>query len=267
MEIAHQNADRFSKFADFYDQVRPALPLEVRSILLQYLGHQPSVLVDIGCGTGLSTAGWSGYAANIIGVEPSDAMLSIAQNRTASDSSIRYIHAFSDQTGLPDDSADLVTCSQSFHWMDPDKTIPEIARVLKTGGIFSAFDCDWPPVCHWEAEKAYEELFDVLHRMHAENHKTKDRYKHWDKNKHLENLKKSGKFRYVREVLFSQTEETDAERFIGLAWSQGDLQSLLEAGVEEAQSFYDTFEKKVRQAMGTKRYPIRFGYRMRLAVK
>lgn len=267
MEIAHQNAKRFSKFADTYDNVRPALPASARSILLRYLGHSPSVLVDIGCGTGLSTAGWSGYASHITGIEPSESMLAIAQHRTANDPSIRYLHAFSDQTGLPDNHADLVTCSQSFHWMDPDKTIPEIARILKSNGVFAAFDCDWPPVCHWEAEKAYEELFDVLHRLHATNSTTKNRYKHWDKSKHLENLKKSGNFRYAREILFSQAEETDAERFLGLARSQGDLQSLLEAGVEEAQTFYNTFEKKVRQVMGDKRYPIYFCYRMRIAIK
>lgn len=267
MEIAHQNADRFSKFADTYDRVRPALPTNARNILLQYLGHHPSVLVDIGCGTGLSTAGWAGYATTIIGVEPSKSMLSIAQKRTADNASIRYVNAFSDQTGLPDGSAEVVTCSQSFHWMDPDKTIPEIARILKADGVFAAFDCDWSPVCQWEAEQAYEKLFSVLHRMHQENTKTKNRYMHWDKSKHLENLKKSGKFRYVREVLFSQITETDADRFLDLALSQGDLQSLLEAGVGEAQVYYQAFEEKVRQAMGNRHYPLRFCYRMRLAVK
>lgn len=267
MDKAHQNADRFSNFAGLYDRVRPALPPDARAILLQYLGHRPGMLVDIGCGTGLSTAAWAKYADAVIGVEPSAEMLSLARARTEGESSVRFLHAFSDATGLPDESTDLVTCSQSFHWMDPGKTIPEIARILKKGGVFAAFDCDWPPVCNWEAERAYEELFSALHRMQEESPKTRGHYTHWDKSKHLENLKQSGKFRYAREVLFSQTEETDVERFLGLALSQGDLQNLLESGVEEAQALYDVFEEKVRAAMGEKRVPIRFCYRMRLAVK
>lgn len=267
MDKAHQNANRFSNFAGLYDRVRPALPPDARAILLQYLGHRPTTLVDIGCGTGLSTAAWADYADAVVGVEPSADMLARARARTAGQPSIRFVQAYSDATGLPDESVDLVTCSQSFHWMNPEKTIPEIARILKTDGVFAAFDCDWPPVCNWKAEQAYEKLFFFLHRMQAENPKTQGHYTHWDKSKHLENLQNSGTFRYAREVLFSQTEETDAERFLGLALSQGDLQHLLETGVEEARTLYTAFEEKVRTAMGKKRVAIRFCYRMRLTVK
>ena len=41
-------------------------------------------------------------------------------------------------------SADIVTCSQSFHWMEPEPTLAEIARILRPGGVFAAYDYDWP---------------------------------------------------------------------------------------------------------------------------
>lgn len=31
--------------------------------------------------------------------------------------------------------------------------------MLKPGGIFTAFDCDWPLAFLWQAEQAYETLF------------------------------------------------------------------------------------------------------------
>ena len=37
-----------------------------------------------------------------------------------------YAHA----TGLPDAFADVVVCSQSFHWMEPESTLQEIGRIL-----------------------------------------------------------------------------------------------------------------------------------------
>src|SRR5204862_107174 len=58
---------------------------------------------------------------------------------------------------LPDGCADVVTCSQSLHWMDPEPTFAEVARILRSGGVFAAYDCDWPPTVHWEAEVAYQE--------------------------------------------------------------------------------------------------------------
>jgi SAM-dependent methyltransferase len=35
---------------------------------------------------------------------------------------------------LPDASADAVTVAQAWHWVDPPKALPEIARVLRPGG-------------------------------------------------------------------------------------------------------------------------------------
>ena len=53
------NADRFMGFADVYDNARPKCPEKVKDIILKYLGCNPSIVVDLGCGTGLTTTIWS----------------------------------------------------------------------------------------------------------------------------------------------------------------------------------------------------------------
>ena len=65
---------------------------------------------------------------------------------------VTYISAFSDNTGLDNCCADVITCSQSFHWMNPETTISEVSRILKKGGVFAVYDYDWLPVCDWKAE-------------------------------------------------------------------------------------------------------------------
>src|SRR4029079_14729960 len=95
-----------------------------------------------------------GERAEAIGVEPNAAMVEVARNATDT-SNVRFVHAFAQDTGLPGRDADLVTCSQSLHWMEPEPTFAEAARLLRSGGVFAAYDYDLPPTCSWEAEAAW----------------------------------------------------------------------------------------------------------------
>jgi SAM-dependent methyltransferase len=40
---------------------------------------------------------------------------------------------------LPDASVDAVVAGQAYHWFDPERAHPEIARVLRPGGVFAGF--------------------------------------------------------------------------------------------------------------------------------
>lgn len=49
------------------------MPIYPISIILRYLGRsKPDLVVDLGCGTGLSTVIWRGHCNKVIGIEPSD---------------------------------------------------------------------------------------------------------------------------------------------------------------------------------------------------
>lgn len=62
----NSNVERFSGFADIYDKYRPEPPSTVIEILLNYLNKYPATVVDLGCGTGLSTFIWGDYAKDLI---------------------------------------------------------------------------------------------------------------------------------------------------------------------------------------------------------
>ena len=153
-----KNSGRFTGFAGLYDQARPAMPLYPVEIISRYLGRKPEIVVDPGCGTGLSSSVWRNHCEELVGIEPSEDMLAVARQKERTGVSSRK--GFSSSTGMPDESVDVVVCSQSFHWMDPQSSLREINRVLKPGGIFSTVDCDWPPVSDWRVEKACTDLFE-----------------------------------------------------------------------------------------------------------
>lgn len=261
------NVERFMGFADVYDAARPQPPAEATAILSLLAGvRRAALVVDIGCGTGLSTRIWTGRARRVIGVDPSTDML--AQARTATRSrAIEFRQGFSHDTGLPAACADIVTASQCLHWMPPEPTFREVARVLRKGGVFAALDCDWPPVLpDWRTEEAYTEFMAAADRL-RQSPQAEQGVQRWHKDGHLGRLQDSGRFRYCREIVLHQCEQGNAKRLVDLAMSFGKIQSLLKLGLSEREIGLDKFRRAARQTLGNRRRPWYFCYRMRIGVK
>lgn len=252
-------------FAKLYENARPAVPIQVCDILAEYLNEKPKTVIDLGCGTGLSTVIWSNKCNNVIGIEPSEDMLSIAKSKTADN--ISFTKAYSDNTTLPDNSTDIVICSQSFHWMNPTDTLKEVNRILKPNGVFATIDCDWPPVCSLEAELAYSQLLNKVGLIESENVDVLKTFQRWDKSKHLKNIRQSGYFKYCREIVFMNKEKCNADRFIGIALSQGGLQTILKTQPDLIENDIELFEKKIKSIYGDSEFDISFCYRMRIGIK
>jgi SAM-dependent methyltransferase len=116
---------------------------------------------------------------------------------------------------LPDGCADVVTASQAMHWFDPERALPEIARLLRPGGVLAAYDCDWPPVIDWETSAAWANL---VARVEAEEARRGLPAVHGGK-EHLGRIRRSGLFRHCEQVAVHGRERGDAERLVALALS------------------------------------------------
>jgi SAM-dependent methyltransferase len=264
------NVERFTGYAGCYDAYRPQPPPILAEILTRLAQvERPGLVVDLGSGTGLSTLFWAGCANAVVGIEPSDDMRRQAEARTAAvptAGNVRYEAGFSTATGLPDRCADLVTCSQSLHWMEPEPTFAEVARILRPGGVFAAYDCDWPPTMYWEAEVAYQE---TIRRAVAigEERGSFAGVQSWEKREHLARLRSSSHFRYVKELLVHSTEVGSAERLVGLCRSQGSVATLLKQGVTEEEIGLDTLTSVAERALGHGTSPWYWSYRVRVALR
>jgi SAM-dependent methyltransferase len=264
------NVERFTGYAGCYDANRPRPPAILAEILTRLAQvDRPGLVVDLGSGTGLSTMFWAGRAAAVVGVEPSDDMRRQAEERSAAvpaAGNVRYQAGFSAAIGLPDGCADVVTCSQSLHWMEPEPTFAEVARVLRPGGVFAAYDCDWPPTVHWEAEVAYQE---TIRRAEAlgEERGFFSGVQRWEKKEHLARMRSSNRFRYVKELLVHSTEMGSAARLVGLCRSQGNVATLLKQGVTEEEIGLDTLRRVAERTLGDGTSPWYWSYRVRVAFR
>ena len=219
-------ASRFSGVADQYDAVRPQPPADLISVIIQWSGRARPDVVDLGTGTGLSAVAWAGRARQVIAVEPSGGMRRRAERRiagagagvgagTTAATRFTVVDATAEATGLPDGCADVVTASQALHWFDPDRALPEIARLLRPGGVLAAYDCDWPPCIDWETGAAWAR---VEHRVDAEQARRGLAPVHGGKD-HLGRLRGSGLFRYCAEIAVHGRERGDAARLVAVALS------------------------------------------------
>lgn len=265
-----QNIDRFLGFQNEYDRYRPAAPAIIIKLLTDYLGTRPSLVADIGCGTGLSTFLWHNEADNIIGIEPNPDMLGKALEKLSqidNPGAIFFVQGYSNQLPLAANSVDIVTCSQSFHWMDPESTLQEISRVLRSGGVFAAYDCDWPLALNQHVEERYSKLISKADELLAALLPDADRAYKWDKEGHLTRIKDSGHFSFAREIVFHNLESCDAERYIGLTLSQGGLQTVLKQDATLLEQDIADYAAVVEQHFQGRTLEVLISYRMRLGIK
>jgi len=250
-------------FASRYDRYRPRPPRALLDVLCRYARvERPALVVDLGCGTGLSTVAWSGVAERAIGVEPNAAMLAAAPPAPG----VEYREAFAQDTGLDDGCADIVTCSQSLHWMEPEPTLTEAAGILRRGGVFAAYDYDWPPIVDPELDAAYAE-YQRRRARFREAHGIQRGGDRWPKHEHLERMRASGRFGFCRELLLHSVEQGDADRIVGFTRSLG--LPVVDLSYEDADDELGVHELAAvaERVLGDRTVPFVFGYRVRIGVR
>src|ERR1700752_3353561 len=105
------SVERFTGFADVYDQVRPSPPQAIADLLLQLAKvERAKRVVDLGCGSGLSMMIWAGRTHSVIGVEPSEDMRREAERRCSSlfpPDAVEWTSAEADATPIAPSSVDI----------------------------------------------------------------------------------------------------------------------------------------------------------------
>ncbi|HEV3361122.1 MAG TPA: class I SAM-dependent methyltransferase [Pseudonocardiaceae bacterium] len=261
------SVSRFNGFAATYDRARPRPPADLVDLLTQWSGVAEPDVLDIGAGTGLSTVVWAGRAQHALALEPGEDMRAIAKQRfaelSASPTVFKVINATAEQTGLPDECVDIVTASQAMHWFDPAELLPEVARLLRPGGVFAAYDVDWPPAIDEAVDAAYNE---VNRRIAALPRETEDETRRWGKAGHLARMVESGLFSYAREICLHSRDTGGPERLVDLMRSQSGIAAVLTKGHTEDEIGL-TALREIATARMTESTTWWWTYRIRVAAK
>ena len=242
-----------SGFAERYDRHRPAPPPVLLDLLPALARVQrPAVVVDLGSGTGLSTRFWARRADEVIGVEPQQRMRERAESATEA-ANVRYLDRSAADTGLPPECADIVTAAQSLQWMEPTPTFREIGRILRRGGVFCAYEYIHLQTPLWEPEAAWREVIETKRRLREERGLENRSFP-----LSVERFAESRVFSEIRELPLHSVEEGDGDRLVALAFTEGSLITLLEAGATEEEVGLDRLREVARSMP---RVPWWFGYR------
>jgi SAM-dependent methyltransferase len=140
-ESEAESADRlrhgssFGAAAAAYAEHRPGYAeAAVQWALEPVRDRQPVRVADIGAGTGKLTATLAGLGAEVTAVEPDPQMLAELRRTMPA---VRSVPGSAEEIPLPDASLDAVLAGQAMHWFDMDRALPEIARVLRPGGVLA----------------------------------------------------------------------------------------------------------------------------------
>lgn len=128
---------RFTGLADVYARSRPDYPDAALDFLMTHCGLSAgSLVVDVGCGTGISSRQLARRGLRVVGIEPNAEMRQRAASEPVPEGAAAptYREGRAEATGLPDAGADAVLAAQAFHWFEPAATLEEFHRILKRRG-------------------------------------------------------------------------------------------------------------------------------------
>jgi len=118
----------FGSVAADYDRYRPAPPPQALDWLVP---PDATAVLDLAAGTGAVTRLLIGRAARVVAVEPDERMRAVLAARCPE---AEVLEGRAEDIPLPDASVDAVVIASAWHWLDPDRAVPEITRVLRPGG-------------------------------------------------------------------------------------------------------------------------------------
>jgi SAM-dependent methyltransferase len=126
-------ASSFGGHARSYAEHRPDYPDAAVTWALEPIADCPRPrILDLGAGTGKLTGVLLRHSPRVVAVEPDDAMRTELTTRFPDAEALR---GTAEDIPLADGSVDAVLVGQAMHWFDLGKAVPEMARVLRLGGV------------------------------------------------------------------------------------------------------------------------------------
>ncbi|MCR6587650.1 class I SAM-dependent methyltransferase [Campylobacter insulaenigrae] len=230
----------FSEVAKHYHN-RPAYSTMLIQKLIKCVNDKNKEqmnVVEVGAGTGKLTKILADeFNLLIDAVEPNDNMREEGIKFTQNSKNITWHKGSGEVTNIESDYADWLIMASSFHWTDPNKSLPEFARVLHGGGYFTAI---WNPrhivegSVFYEIEEEIKHIVPELARVSSGTQNVKN----WE-----EILVSTGDFKDCFFMECDYYELMDKQRYLGAWHSVNDIQA--QAGKARWEEILKMIENKI----------------------
>jgi ubiquinone/menaquinone biosynthesis C-methylase UbiE len=162
--------DLFSTQAAGYAKHRPSYPPELIDYIIGFV-QETALAWDCATGNGQAAALLAPYFKKIMATDASEKQLLLAVSKE----NIAYLACTAEQTPFADNSFDLITIAQAYHWFQFNAFEKEATRVAKNGAVIAAWGynlplCNYTDADHlilhfyknvvgsyWDAERKYVE--------------------------------------------------------------------------------------------------------------
>ena len=194
-------------------------------------------VVEVGAGTGKLTKMLANFGVDMTAVEPNDAMREEGIKYTKN-TQVKWEKGSGENTNINSNSKDWVVMASSFHWTDPNKSLPEFYRILDKVGYFTAI---WNPrniaknSIFEEIEQEIKNIIPELNRVSSGKQNTKK----WE-----EVLISTGHFKDCIFMECDYVEMMDKERYMGVWRSVNDIQA--QAGKERWEEILNMINNKIK---------------------
>jgi len=126
--------DLFSNQSDLYAKYRPSYPRELFEYIVSFVKAK-DVAWDCATGNGQAATVLSNYFKKVIGTDISAAQIEKAVKKN----NIEYLVCPAESTPFKENSFDLVTVAQAYHWITWAEFRKEVVRVCKPGAIIAVW--------------------------------------------------------------------------------------------------------------------------------
>lgn len=138
----------FGAAAEDYARHRPGFPLRLAELLEErgVFPKAPADALDLGTGTGTLARCWARQGYQITGLDPDVRMLKAAADIAMNEGlQMEWIPGAAEALPFADQSFDLISAGQCWHWFDAPQACAEIRRCLRPGGLVVVAHYDWLP--------------------------------------------------------------------------------------------------------------------------
>jgi ubiquinone/menaquinone biosynthesis C-methylase UbiE len=136
-------ASFYSGSADYWTTPGGRIRFERRlKMLTPYLDRTCECL-ELGCGIGTWSTPIAKQVRSLISIDVSDDLVAMAQAKPDRPENLNFKVMDAHHTDFPDEHFDRVFCNSALHHLDIDRTLPEIHRVLRPGGLLIATEPNW----------------------------------------------------------------------------------------------------------------------------